>query len=240
LVKKFNPTTTVLVCGENDLWDRSPQKVFQDFQTIVTKINNSGSRVIYMGTKPEPDTKSIHNLYREYDELIRNYYNSDPSKFVMVDVYPSFETLGNPNSLYANDKLHLSNKPDVGGYSYWNTWLQSALDSTDCARWQDGSCVDGETSNNNDDNGNDDDDDELKGDRLAIVIVVCVLVPILVIANICVCYYLLSNSKSSGTQHVMTLEQAKEMKKLNYLNKDSIAGIEAGSVVNPNQPKYEA
>merc|ERR1711907_503774 len=122
--------------------------------------NNSGSRVIYMGTKPEPDTKSIHNLYREYDELIRNYYNSDPSKFVMVDVYPSFETLGNPNNLYANDQLHLSNKPDVGGYSYWNTWLQSALASTDCARWQDGSCADGESPNNNDDVNIDDDDDD--------------------------------------------------------------------------------
>ena len=36
------------------------------------------------------------------------------SRQVMVDVYPSFEALGNPDSLYRNDDLHLSN---AGGYA---------------------------------------------------------------------------------------------------------------------------
>jgi hypothetical protein len=130
-----------LVCGENDLSDRYADEVFKDFRKVVDTIYAKGvDRVIYMGTKPEPDTKYLHKDYREYDEMIRNYYvdgDEPDGKFTMVDVYSSFEKLGNPGSLYSNDDLHLSKK----GYKYWNNWLQSALADTDCVRWQDGDCA---------------------------------------------------------------------------------------------------
>jgi len=50
---QHNPTTVVLVCGENDLGrGLSVNKTFRRFQDLVDKINASGARVIYMGTKP--------------------------------------------------------------------------------------------------------------------------------------------------------------------------------------------
>merc|ERR1712224_73606 len=148
---KFKPSTVVLVCGENDLAEGdSPAQVFRNFQKLVTKITESGASVVYLGTKPEPSTKRLHSKYRSYDALIREYYEQQETKnLVMIDVYPSFVELGNPRNLYARDRLHLSKN----GYNYWNLWLQASLDDTSgCKRWQSGSCVlRGET--NDSDNG---------------------------------------------------------------------------------------
>ena len=162
---EYQPDTVVLVCGENDLNNskNSAENTFQNFRKIVEKITTTGSsrRVIYMGTKPEPATKGLHAQYRKYDSLIRNYYDAeqqqdDNSRFVMIDVYSSFDALGNPTSLYARDKLHLSKD----GYGYWNLWLQSALadDNSDCLRWDNGVCV--LTSSDNDNNDNENENDE--------------------------------------------------------------------------------
>lgn len=149
---KYQPTTVVLVCGENDLAEGdSPSEVFSNFQTIVGKISAKGATTIYLGTKPEPGTKGLHGKYRAYDVMIRDYYHGgyqqqQPPSLVMIDVYPSFVELGNPRSLYANDKLHMSNK----GYGYWNAWLQATLeDSSGCLRWENGDCADGDGDDNN-------------------------------------------------------------------------------------------
>ncbi|MGK3738552.1 MAG: hypothetical protein ACI90V_005399, partial [Bacillariaceae sp.] len=152
-VDKHSPSTVVLVCGENDLFNRYADEVFEDFRKVVDTIYAKGvERVIYMGTKPEPDTKDLHIDYREYDEMIRNYYVDDEpdGKFTMVDVYSSFVALGNPRSLYANDNLHLSKE----GYNFWNDWLQSALADADCVRWQDGDCAVRTDGGGNEDDNN--------------------------------------------------------------------------------------
>jgi len=137
-LKKYKPDTVVLVCGENDLaYGQSPSKAFANFKKIVKKNSAKGATTIYMGTKPEPDTKDLHKKYRKYDDLIRDW-GENQENFVMIDVYPSFEALGNPKNLYKKDKLHLSSK----GYNYWNTWLQAALDdSSGCVLWESGECA---------------------------------------------------------------------------------------------------
>ena len=152
-MNEFQPTTVVLVCGENDLWDDSPSVVFSNFKKIVSKISAKGASVIYLGTKPEPFTEYIHAEYREYDAMIRDHYGQNQQEpLVMIDVYPSFVELGNPNSLYANDRLHLSQQ----GYGFWNSWLKAALnDSSGCLRWESGKCT---LTSNSDDNNNDDND----------------------------------------------------------------------------------
>jgi hypothetical protein len=151
-MNESQPTTVVLVCGENDLWDDSPSVVFSNFKKIVSKISAKGASVIYLGTKPEPFTKYIHAEYRQYDAMIRDHYGQNQQEpLVMIDVYPSFVELGNPNSLYANDKLHLSQQ----GYEFWNSWLKAALnDTSGCLRWESGKCT---LTSNTDDNNNDND-----------------------------------------------------------------------------------
>lgn len=105
LFEQFQPEWVVVVCGENDLaYGRSAANTFDKFVAVVDKINISGARALYLGTKPEPSTTSMHASYREYDELIRNYADSianstSPPPLVMIDVYPSFEELGNPSTL---------------------------------------------------------------------------------------------------------------------------------------------
>lgn len=131
----------VLVCGENDFPDHSASDTFTVFKNIVEKIEATNATVLYMGTKPEPETIDLHQQYRQYDSLIRQHAvdlaNTENPPLVMIDVYSGFEELGNPNSLYAEDQLHLSNE----GYSYWNQWLQSALADNTCTVWQSGSCI---------------------------------------------------------------------------------------------------
>eukprot|EP00959_Pyramimonas_sp_CCMP1952_P354819 7432151-Pyramimonas_sp.AAC.1 len=61
---------------------------------IVNKAIAASARVIYIGTKPEPITGSLHASYREYDALIKDWVNelalaasSTSPPLVMVDSY---------------------------------------------------------------------------------------------------------------------------------------------------------
>ena len=67
----------VLVCGENDIAEGvSVSNAFSRFKSNVEKAVSTGARVLYMGTKPEPSTKSLWDEYRKYDALIRGYATS--------------------------------------------------------------------------------------------------------------------------------------------------------------------
>lgn len=148
MLEEHTPVWTVLVCGENDLYDSGVNKTFKKFQKIVEEIKSSGSRVLYIGTKPEPETKRIHSKYQKYDRKIRAYAASlaiangdDAPPLVMVDSYRGFEDLGNPIDLYYKDKLHLSNE----GYSLWTDWTAEAVGAAEggsmCTVWQSGECT---------------------------------------------------------------------------------------------------
>jgi len=148
LVPTTNPPRwVVLVCGENDLDGGSADKTFGNFEKIVGQLTARGIRTLYMGTKPEPDTKPLHKKYRQYDGLISAHANklaaastSGQPPLVFIDVYKGFETLGNGGSLYRNDQLHLS----TAGYSHWTRWAKQALAATgtdaDCTRWESDTC----------------------------------------------------------------------------------------------------
>jgi len=144
-LRQYKPARVVIVCGENDLWNQDVSDTFDDFKVAIGKILDSGARALYLGTKPEPGTKSLHAEYQEYDAKIRAYVNTlkagapgSSPPLVMVDVYPAFKGMGNPEDLYQRDKLHLSTK----GYGYWNTWAQTVLkDTSDCSRWKNDVCV---------------------------------------------------------------------------------------------------
>lgn len=137
----YQPRRVVLVCGENDLWNQSVSATFDDFSAVVSRIHDHGADVYYMGTKPEPSTTMLHTEYREYDALIRAHATElatgGETPLVMIDVYPGFETAGNPDSLYEDDGLHLSE----AGYALWDSWLTEALDAEGCILWESGACT---------------------------------------------------------------------------------------------------
>jgi len=149
MLATFSPERVVLVCGENDLSSgRNVTQTFDTFSQIVTKLA-AVPRVLYIGTKPEPATTSLHSSYREYDALIKQYAatlalssGSNLTPLVMVDSYSSLEDLGNGAALYDTDQLHLS----ATGYGHWSQWATQALNDTDavsqsCEVWRSGACV---------------------------------------------------------------------------------------------------
>ena len=141
VLEQYTPVHVVIVCGENDLSEeRTVEETFEDFQDIVNKIIESGASVTYMGTKPEPETTELHTQYRDYDARIQdfaeNLANDSYSPLNVVDVYQGFEDIGNPNSLYQDDELHLS----LEGYEYWNQWLVQVSHDSECIIWQSQEC----------------------------------------------------------------------------------------------------
>ena len=149
LVEAFLPSWVVLVCGENDLMGASVSSTFSRLRKSVERLTSSGSRVLYIGTKPEPSTKNLHDEYTEYDAKVKQLAadlaassNDGRPPLVMVDSFSSFEQLGNPSSLYKSDRLHLSG----GGYAYWEAWVEVAMasDVTACEVFANGVCVQGQ------------------------------------------------------------------------------------------------
>lgn len=136
----YQPNRMVLVCGENDLWEQGVHRTFRDFSAVVSGIHQTGATVYYMGTKPEPETTSLHAEYRQYDDKVRQLAlelaTDEHAPLVMIDVYPGFEALGNPDELYQRDQLHLSR----AGYDLWDEWLNAALADDQCIVWESGDC----------------------------------------------------------------------------------------------------
>ena len=100
----FGPSWVVLVCGENDLWGKSVAATINRFKGVVAKYAGTGARVLYLSTKPEPATTSLHDKYQEYDSAIKAHAaelagaTGAPPPLVVVDSYGGFEDVGNPSS----------------------------------------------------------------------------------------------------------------------------------------------
>ena len=166
LLNIVSPNVIVLVCGENDLANKkSVDETFGLFKKIVDKAKSRDIQVIYLGTKPEPSTKSIHKKYRMYDTKIKewavtlfNEASNNPTPLTVIDVYSVFDAHENKNDLYDSDKLHLSGD----GYDLWNTWLQIAYKEiypgkiNSCPVWKNGLCFNKSDDNKSDDNKSDD------------------------------------------------------------------------------------
>ena len=144
-LQAFEPSRVVLVCGENDLAESAGvSETFRQWSSIVGGITAAGIPVTFLGTKPEPSTTLLHSEYQEYDALIKAWVTAQQegaedgdAKVTFIDVYPAFEALGNPHSLYYDDRLHLSSE----GYGLWNTWTNMAIDNPACVLWQSGECL---------------------------------------------------------------------------------------------------
>jgi hypothetical protein len=140
-VEDLDPKWVVLVCGENDInGERSETEgAYKKFKTIVQKFLDDGARVIYMGTKPEPDSKELAEEYKYYDAKVRKLA-TELSKgetsppFQMIDVFPSFSS---KPEIFNTDGLHMSRL----GYTFWNGWVKLAMSGSPCIRWMDGVCV---------------------------------------------------------------------------------------------------
>ena len=142
MLDAFKPEWVSIVCGENDLASgTSAANVAERMASIADDVVAAGAKMLIWGCKPEPDTKSLHKKYRDYDASLRSMAESRGGDVVFVDVYPAFEAIGNPNSLYQRDELHLS----AEGYRLWDAWAKAAFaDTTGCVIWQGDACTSGD------------------------------------------------------------------------------------------------
>ena len=126
----------VFTSGENDFGygETNVGRVFGFFKKVFRALNDSvhQPQIIYISTKPEPDTKELHGLYKKYDKLIRQYAHQlqqqavqegAPPPLLYIDCWTGFKDLGNPRNLYQSDGLHLTKK----GYSYLVRWVKGAM-----------------------------------------------------------------------------------------------------------------
>jgi len=150
-VDAFEPKTVVLVCGENDLAEgETVDDTFAILKDVLQAYLAAGAKVVFIGTKDEPGSASLYDQYSSYDEKIMEYVQqqaelaalSDPDSsppFVMVDSNAGFKALGNPDTLYADDDLHLSTE----GYALWSDWVVQAIvgEEQNCFIYRSGTCV---------------------------------------------------------------------------------------------------
>jgi len=150
-LKTHKPKKVVLVCGENDLANGlTPRASFLNFKKIVERVTEAGANVLYMGTKPEPETKSLHRICDKYDALVREYAWGLATESAVtlpplriVDVSTGFLALVNKRNLYKADGLRLSKL----GYSHWTKWAKHALRlSTGCVEFLSGKCSSAEVA----------------------------------------------------------------------------------------------
>merc|ERR1711957_1150812 len=151
---KLEPSFVVIVCGENDIntdndteeEDRADtNQAFADFKTAYELIAETGVRAYTVSTKPEPGTKELHSEYEAYDALVlglaRELSLIPPydTPLVIIDSYNGFKALGNPDSLYLSDKLHMA----PSGYERWAAWLGTAVNTpnTGCLKWLSCECA---------------------------------------------------------------------------------------------------
>jgi len=156
-VEGSKPKWVVLVIGENDIDGSHPPTVaaLDRFYKIANTFINNGARVIYLGTKVEPDNTDYYTEYMFYDEEIRKFATAqskgkDEPPFQMIDVFRSFtykaDGHGKPKKgkdatwaqIYASDEVHMSRL----GYKLWNAWVKIAMASkTPCIRWANAVCM---------------------------------------------------------------------------------------------------
>merc|ERR1712166_1072505 len=128
-------------------YGQQPGKFKQTCKKIWMKITAAGARVLYMGTKPEPDSQSLWKKYKKYDKKVSKLAatlqacahrkgcaysptNKTVPPLVMIDVYKGFKDVGNNLDLYGSSakgnkqRIHLSPK----GYKLWSEWAHQAMD----------------------------------------------------------------------------------------------------------------
>lgn len=119
IVLPYEPRQVVVYAGDNDLWaDRTPERVLEDFQTLVSRIHERlpEARVSFIAIKPSLARWSIIDRVREANRLVMEYAATDP-RIDYIDVYtPMLASDGTPRAeLLVDDELHLS----AEGYEVW-------------------------------------------------------------------------------------------------------------------------
>lgn len=132
VVEKCRPKgAVVFVGGENDMdHNETAEITFNALQMVLDEFWSAPDGplpVIYISTRPEPASEENLPLFRQYDQMVREYAAAQPPdrRLVYIDSYTTFAAESKSQELWDDDGMHLSD----AGYSLWTNWTTHALAS---------------------------------------------------------------------------------------------------------------
>ncbi len=116
IVIPYKPKVIVFYCGGNDLAKKTPEQVFEDFNSFYETVHNAlpKTRIIFMSLKPGPaswDSRQlcyeVNNSVKELSEKRENLFCVDVATGMLND-----KGLPDPND-YQKDGVHLTYRADI-------------------------------------------------------------------------------------------------------------------------------
>lgn len=114
IVIPYKPKVIVFYCGGNDLGQKTPEQVFQDFNSFYISVHSAlpKTRIIYMSLKPGP--ANSRKLDDEVNNNVKTFCEKQENLFY-VDVTTGMlnsKGLPDPND-YQKDGVHLTYRADI-------------------------------------------------------------------------------------------------------------------------------
>ncbi|HMJ89888.1 MAG TPA: SGNH/GDSL hydrolase family protein [Candidatus Acidoferrum sp.] len=119
IIFPYEPSTIVFYAGGNDInAGKSAEKVFSDFQTLVTHVHSKlpKTQIAYISVAPNPARWSQIERIRRANELIAGYTRTDP-RLSFINTYEHMLGAdGAPKpGIFLPDRLHMN----TNGYAIW-------------------------------------------------------------------------------------------------------------------------
>jgi lysophospholipase L1-like esterase len=126
IIFPYKPEKIVLYAGDNDIArGYSPERVLEDFQTLVGKIHAElpKAKIYFLAIKPSPSRWHLSPQSAEANRLVKKYCRFKP-KLEYIDVWTPLMTDGQPDpAFFLKDRLHLNR----AGYEKWAKVVRAAL-----------------------------------------------------------------------------------------------------------------
>lgn len=124
---RYAPKTIVIQAGGNDInAGKTPERVFEDFKTYVTKVRAAlpEVRIIFLNLGPSPKRWEQREAQQKANQLVHDYIKAGKD-LVYVDLWPgSIGADGLPKpELYVADQLHAT----AAGYALRTELLRPLL-----------------------------------------------------------------------------------------------------------------
>jgi lysophospholipase L1-like esterase len=116
IVIPYKPKLVVFYCGGNDLGQKTPEQVFQDFNSFYETVHSAlpKTRIIFMSLKPGPASWNSRQLSYEVNNRVKALSEKRDNLFY-VDVATGMlneKGLPDPND-YQKDGVHLTYGADI-------------------------------------------------------------------------------------------------------------------------------
>lgn len=127
VIGRFDPSLIIFYCGENDIASGLDQeKVFDDYQTLLSQINQSFPDVdfLYVSIKPSNSRLDFTDRFKAFNQRVKAH-NQSSDWLHYIDL-ASVLTGGDDqpdDSFFVDDRLHLNEK----GYQLWNEKMTEFL-----------------------------------------------------------------------------------------------------------------